>query len=45
MANPFIVRIFPALSKAASFAAYSIALYTTGDASAAAALHNSEIEG
>ena len=38
MAKSFIVRIFPALSKAASFAAYSIALYTTGDASVAAAL-------
>ena len=38
MANPFIVRIFPALSKAASFTAYFIALYTTGDASAATAL-------
>lgn len=38
MANSFFVRIFPALSKAASFAAYSIALYTTGDASAAATL-------
>ena len=45
MAKSFLIRVFPALSKAASFAAYSIALYTTGDASAAAALHNSEIEG
>ena len=38
MAKSLIIRAFPAISKAASFAAYSIALYTTGDASAAAAL-------
>ena len=38
MAKSFLIRVFPALSKAASFAAYFIALYTTGDASAATAL-------
>lgn len=34
----------PAITKAASFAAYSVALLTTGDASFATALHNLQIE-
>ena len=36
--------IIPAFTKAASFAAYSVALLTTGDASFATALHNLQIE-
>ena len=38
MAKSFLIRVFPALSKAASFAAYSIAFHTTGDASFATEL-------
>jgi hypothetical protein len=37
-------NLFSAITKAASFAAYSVALLTTGDASFATALHNLQIE-
>lgn len=37
-------QFIPAITKAASFAAYSVALLTTGDASFATALHNLQIE-
>ena len=37
-------QLIPAITKAASFAAYSVALLTTGDASLATALHNLQIE-
>ena len=37
-------QLIPAMTKAASFAAYSVALLTTGDASFATALHNLQIE-
>lgn len=37
-------QLIPAITKAASFAAYSVALFTTGDASFATALHNLQIE-
>ena len=37
-------QLIPAITKAASFAAYSVALLTTGDASFATALHNLQIE-
>lgn len=37
-------QIIPAFTKAASFTAYSVALYTTDDASFATALHNLQIE-
>ena len=33
-------QLIPAIAKAASFAAYSVALLTTGDASLATALRN-----
>ena len=37
-------QLIPAITKAVSFAAYSVALLTTGDASFATALHNLQIE-
>ena len=37
-------QLIPAITKAASFAAYSVALLTTGDASFATALYNLKIE-
>mgnify|MGYP000000655187 FL=1 len=37
-------QLIPAITKAASFAAYSVALLTTSDASFATALHNLQIE-
>lgn len=36
--------IIPTITKASSFAAYSVALLTTGDASFATALRNLQIE-
>ena len=44
MAKILNTKIIPAITKAASFAAYSVALLTTGDASFATALHNLQIE-
>ena len=44
MAQLANTQLIPAITKAASFAAYSIALFTTGDASFATALHNLQIE-
>lgn len=38
------VQFIPAIIKAASFAAYSVALLTTGDASFATVLHSLQIE-
>ena len=37
-------QLIPAITKAASFAAYSVALLTTSDGSFATALHNLQIE-
>ena len=44
MAQFMNTQLFPAITKAASFAAYSVALRTTGDASFATALHDLQIE-
>lgn len=44
MAQFMNTQLFPAITKAASFAAYSVALLTTGDASFATPLHNLQIE-
>ena len=44
MAQLVNTQLIPAITKAASFAAYSVALFTTGDASFATALHNFQIE-
>ena len=44
MAQLANTQLIPAITKAASFAAYSVALFTTGDASFATALHNLQIE-
>ena len=44
MAQFVNTQLIPAVNKAASFAAYSVALLTTGDASFATALHNLQIE-
>lgn len=44
MAQFVNTQLIPAMTKAASFAAYSVALLTTGDASFATALHNLQIE-
>ena len=44
MAQFMNTHLIPAITKAASFAAYSVALFTTGDASFATALHNLQIE-
>jgi len=44
MAQFAITNLIPAVTKAASFAVYSVALLTTGDASFATALHNLQIE-
>ncbi len=40
MAQLANTQLIPAITKAASFAAYSVALFTTRDASFATALHN-----
>ena len=40
MAQFVNTQLIPAITKAASFAAYSVARFTTGDASFATALHN-----
>ena len=40
MAQLVNTQLIPAITKAASFAAYSVALFTIGDASFATALHN-----
>lgn len=40
MAQFINTQLIPAITKAASFAAYSVVLITTGDASFATALHN-----
>lgn len=40
MAQFVKTQFIPAITKAASFAAYSVALLITGDASFATALHN-----
>lgn len=37
-------QLIPAITKVASFAAHSVALLTTGDASFATALHNLQIK-
>ena len=44
MAQFVNTQLIPVMTKAASFAAYSVALFTTGDASFATALHNLQIE-
>ena len=44
MAQFVNTQLIPAITKVASFAAYSVALFTTGDASFATALHNLQIE-
>ena len=44
MAQLANTQLILAITKAASFAAYSIALFTTGDASFATALRNLQIE-
>ena len=44
MAQLVNTQLIPAITKAASFAAYSVALYSTGDVSFATALHNLQIE-
>ena len=44
MAQFVNTQLIPAITKAASFAAYSVALLTTSDASFATALHNLQIE-
>ena len=44
MAQFVNTQLIPAITKAASFTAYSVALFTTGDASFATALHNLQIE-
>ena len=44
MAQFISTQFIPAMTKAASFAAYSVALLTTGDASFATALHSLQIE-
>lgn len=44
MAQFVNTQLIPAMTKAASFAAYSVALLTTGDASFATALHDFQIE-
>ena len=44
MAQFVNTHLIPAFTKAASFAAYSFALFSTGDASLATALHNLQIE-
>ena len=44
MAQLVNTQLIPAITKAASFAAYSVALFTTGDASFATALHKLQIE-
>lgn len=44
MAQFMNTQLFPAITKAASFAAYSVTLFTTGDASFATPLHNLQIE-
>ena len=40
MAQFVNTQLIPVMTKAASFAAYSVAQFTTGDASFATALHN-----
>ena len=44
MAQFVNTQLIPVMTKAASFTAYSVALFTTGDASFATALHNLQIE-
>lgn len=44
MAHNVNTQPIPVITKAASFAAYSVALVTTSDASFATALHNLQIE-
>lgn len=44
MAQFVDTHLIPAFTKAASFAAYSVALFFTGDASFATVLHNLQIE-
>ena len=44
MAQFVNTQLIPAITKAASFASYSVALFTTGDASFATALYNLQIE-
>ena len=44
MAQFVNTQLIPVITKAASFAAYSVALFTTGNASFATALHNLQIE-
>jgi len=44
MAQFVNTQLIPAMTKAASFAAYSVALLTTGDASFATTLHDFQIE-
>lgn len=44
MAQFVNTHVIPTFTKAASFAAYSFALFSTGDASFATALHNLQIE-
>ena len=44
MAQFVNTQLIPAMTKAASFAAYSVALLITGDASFATALHSFQIE-
>ena len=44
MAQFVNTQFIPAITKTASFAAYSVALLTTGDASFATALHNLQIK-
>ena len=44
MAQFVNTQLIPAMTKVASFAAYSVALLTTGDASFATALHDLQIE-
>ena len=44
MAQFMNTQFISAITKAASFAAYSVALLITGDASFATALHNLQIE-
>ena len=44
MAQFMNTQLFPAITKAASFAAYAFTLFSTGDASLATALHNLQIE-
>ena len=44
MAQFVNAHVIPAITKAASFAAYAFTLFSTGDASFATALHNLQIE-